>query len=213
MKLLIMGAAGSGKGTVAERIVETYHIAHISTGNMFRYEIVNETELGLIAKSYIDQGLLVPDEVTIEMVMQRIQQPDCVGGYLLDGFPRTLQQCLAFNQALANHNEQLDLVIHLDIADEQLIERITGRRVCPNCGATYHLKFSPAKVDGICDKCQSSLIHRSDDTLEKLNERLSAYHQYTKPVIEYYRSMGLVVDVDAGKDKETVWQLTKQLIG
>jgi len=212
MKLLIMGAAGAGKGTVAEKIVETYQVAHISTGNMFRSEIKNGTELGLIAKSYIDQGLLVPDEVTIKMVMQRIQQPDCVNGYLLDGYPRTLPQCLAFDEALSQHDQILDLVVNLVIADELLIERITGRRICPSCDATYHIKYGPSKVEGICDKCGTGLIQRSDDTVEKLQERLASYAKQTVPVVEHYRAMGKVVDVDASVAKDAVWSATHKLL-
>ena len=192
-----MGPAGSGKGTISSTIVEKYHLTHISTGDMFRYHISNNTELGQLAQQYTNAGKLVPDEVTIEMLKNRLAQDDVKNGYLLDGFPRTLAQAKAFEVLSKEINQEVDCVLSLVLPLDLLIERITGRRVCPNCGASYHIKNVKPKQDGICDVCGSELIQRKDDTEEKLMVRLSEHDRNTAPVIKYYDSIGLVHEIDA----------------
>lgn len=197
MNIIIMGPAGSGKGTISSTIVEKYHLTHISTGDMFRYHISNNTELGQLAQQYTNAGKLVPDEVTIEMLKNRLAQDDVKNGYLLDGFPRTLAQAKAFEVLSKKINQEVDCVLSLVLPLDLLIERITGRRVCPNCGASYHIKNVKPKQDGICDVCGSELIQRKDDTEEKLMVRLSEHDRNTAPVIKYYDSIGLVHEIDA----------------
>ena len=197
MNIIIMGPAGSGKGTISSTIVEKYHLTHISTGDMFRYHISNNTELGQLAQQYTNAGKLVPDEVTIEMLKNRLAQDDVKNGYLLDGFPRTLAQGKAFEVLSKEINQEVDCVLSLVLPLDLLIERITGRRVCPNCGASYHIKNVKPKQDGICDVCGSELIQRKDDTEEKLMVRLSEHDRNTAPVIKYYDSIGLVHEIDA----------------
>ena len=197
MNIIIMGPAGSGKGTISSTIVEKYHLTHISTGDMFRYHISNNTELGQLAQQYTNAGKLVPDEVTIEMLKNRLAQDDVKNGYLLDGFPRTLAQAKAFEVLSKEINQEVDCVLSLVLPLDLLIERITGRRVCPNCGASYHIKNVKPKQDGICDVCGSELIQRKDDTEEKLMVRLSEHDRNTAPVIKYYDSIGLVHEIDA----------------
>ena len=199
MNIVIMGPAGSGKGTVSSAIVEKFGVTHISTGDMFRYNIANNTPLGLKAKAYMDQGKLVPDEVTIEMLAQRLSRHDLNNGYLLDGFPRTLDQAKAFETLEAKLNMPIDVVLSLVLPLDMLVARITGRRVCPKCGASYHISNAKPKIDGICDVCGTPLIQRGDDTEEKLMVRLSEHDRNTAPVIEYYESKGLVKEVDASK--------------
>lgn len=197
MNIIIMGPAGSGKGTISSTIVEKYHLTHISTGDMFRYHISNNTELGQLAQQYTNAGKLVPDEVTVEMLKNRLAQDDVKNGYLLDGFPRTLAQAKAFEVLSKEINQEVDCVLSLVLPLDLLIERITGRRVCPNCGASYHIKNVKPKQDGICDVCGSELIQRKDDTEEKLMVRLSEHDRNTAPVIKYYDSIGLVHEIDA----------------
>ena len=197
MNIIIMGPAGSGKGTISSTIVEKYHLTHISTGDMFRYHISNNTELGQLAQQYTNAGKLVPDEVTIEMLKNRLAQDDVKNGYLLDGFPRTLAQAKAFEVLSKEINQEVDCVLSLVLPLDLLIERITGRRVCPNCGASYHIKNVKPKQDGICDVCGGELIQRKDDTEEKLMVRLSEHDRNTAPVIKYYDSIGLVHEIDA----------------
>ena len=197
MNIIIMGPAGSGKGTISSTIVEKYHLTHISTGDMFRYHISNNTELGQLAQQYTNAGKLVPDEVTIEMLKNRLAQDDVKNGYLLDGFPRTLAQAKAFEVLSKEINQEVDCVLSLVLPLDLLIERITGRRVCPNCGASYHIKNVKPKQDGICDVCGCELIQRKDDTEEKLMVRLSEHDRNTAPVIKYYDSIGLVHEIDA----------------
>ena len=197
MNIIIMGPAGSGKGTISSTIVEKYHLTHISTGDMFRYHISNNTELGQLAQQYTNAGKLVPDEVTIEMLKNRLAQDDVKNGYLLDGFPRTLAQAKAFEVLSKEINQEVDCVLSLVLPLDLLIERITGRRVCPNCGTSYHIKNVKPKQDGICDVCGSELIQRKDDTEEKLMVRLSEHDRNTAPVIKYYDSIGLVHEIDA----------------
>ncbi len=199
MNIVIMGPAGSGKGTVSSAIVEKFGVTHISTGDMFRYNIANNTPLGLKAKTYMDQGKLVPDEVTIEMLAERLSRNDLNHGYLLDGFPRTLDQAKAFEKLETQLNMPIDVVLSMVLPLDMLVSRITGRRVCPKCGASYHIVNAKPKIDGICDVCGTALIQREDDTQEKLMVRLSEHDRNTAPVIEYYESKGLVKEVDASK--------------
>ena len=199
MNIVIMGPAGSGKGTVSSAIVEKFGVTHISTGDMFRYNIANNTPLGLKAKTYMDQGKLVPDEVTIEMLAERLSRNDLNHGYLLDGFPRTLDQAKAFEKLETQLNMPIDVVLSMVLPLDMLVSRITGRRVCPKCGASYHITNAKPKTEGICDVCGTPLIQREDDTEEKLMVRLSEHDRNTAPVIEYYESKGLVKEVDASK--------------
>lgn len=206
MNILIMGAAGSGKGTMSKMIVQKYNIPHISTGNMFREAMAAETELGIVAKKYIDRGMLVPDDTTIAMIRERLLRPDCKQGYLLDGYPRTLVQAHAFEDIANEIGRPVQIVLNLAVELDALAPRVTGRRICETCGAIYHIQFSPSKVEGICDKCQTPLTHRSDDTVEQLAVRLKEHVLLTKPVLDYYSSEGLVRYVDATKDIDSVWR-------
>ncbi len=212
MNILIMGPAGSGKGTMSKYIKEEYDLAHISTGDMLRENVKKETPLGLTAKGYMEDGRLVPDELINAMVKDRIQQPDCDNGYLMDGFPRTLVQARAFEDITKAIDKTVDIVINLKVDVDNLAGRITGRRVCKNCGSIYHIKNNPSKIEGICDVCGSPLIQRKDDTLEQLQVRLNEHAKNTEPVLDYYRDKGLVVDIDASKSAELVWEQVKQAI-
>ncbi|NLA78017.1 MAG: adenylate kinase [Erysipelothrix sp.] len=197
MNILISGAAGSGKSTVSREIIKVYDIPHISTGNMFRDAMRHETEVGLQAKSYIDRGMLVPDDIVVRMIKERLQQPDCQKGYLLDGFPRTLAQAVAFEDIAAEIKRPVELVLNLSVELDALIHRVVDRRVCENCKAIYNLEYMPPKIENTCDLCGSPLNHRSDDTLEQLVVRLKEYVFLTKPVLDYYMYKGLVKYVDA----------------
>ena len=206
LKMLIMGPAGAGKGTMSNLICDYYNIPHISTGDMFREELRQETQLGLQAKSYMAAGLLVPDEVTIAMVKSRLSRPDCEGGYLLDGFPRSLPQAQAIESLGIN------CVINLTIAEERLVERIVDRRICRDCGAIYNVSTLPSQVEGVCDECGGELYQRLDDTYEKLMVRLDSYRQETEPVVEYYREKGVVHDIDAGREISEVFSSIQQVL-
>lgn len=206
MNLLIMGPAGSGKGTMSAKIVEAYHIAHISTGDMFRSAIANQTPVGIEAKSYIDEGQLVPDAVTDRMVKERISQDDCLDGYLLDGYPRNIHQAQAVEVMSSEINRPIELVINLVVDYDLLIRRITGRRMCKQCGEIYHIDSKPSKVEGICDLCGGELYQRSDDNEEELKVRYEIYETETAPVIDYFREKGLVKDVNAAQDVELVFK-------
>ena len=200
LRMLIMGPAGSGKGTMSERICADYRIPHISTGDMFREELKLNTELGQQAQSYMSQGLLVPDEVTIAMVKSRISRDDCANGYLLDGFPRSLPQAMAISDL------DIDAVINLKIDEQLLVDRIVERRICRNCGAIYNRISLPSKMEGVCDQCGGELYQRSDDSYEKLRVRLDSYHNETQAAVDYFRDRGLVYDIDAGQAKEDVYR-------
>ncbi len=212
MNILIMGAAGSGKGTMAEKIIEKYKIAHISTGNMFRSHIYAQTELGKLAQSYIDQGKLVPDDVTIEMVRQRLLEDDTQRGYLLDGFPRTLPQAEAFEEISKEIKRPVKAVINLQVHLDDLKERVLGRRLCRNCGAIFHVKFDPPKQDGVCDYCGHELVHRSDDNAEMLATRLQEHVLQTQPVLDLYGSENLVHNIDASKPIDEVFEQIDQVL-
>ncbi|NTW96098.1 MAG: adenylate kinase [Erysipelotrichaceae bacterium] len=205
MNILLMGAAGSGKGTMAARIIADYDIPHISSGNMFRAAINAQTELGKIAQTYMDRGHLVPDELTIAMVKERLSQKDCQKGYLLDGFPRTLKQAEAFEDIAREIGRPVEAVFNLTVHLEDLKQRVTGRRICETCGAIYNTVGSAPKVHGICDRCGSPLVHRSDDTVEQLGNRLHEHMVLTQPVLDFYREKALVHNVDASRKPELVY--------
>ena len=205
MNILIMGPAGSGKGTMSAKILESFKIPHISTGDMFRANIKEGTELGKKAQEYMNAGKLVPDEITVAMVADRLKQPDCQVGYLLDGYPRTLVQAKSFENLSKEIAKPVEVVINLVVEFEALADRITGRRMWKNCGAIYHVRNHPSQVEGICDVCGSPLIQRADDTEEQLRVRLDEHEKNTKPVLDYYREKGLVVDINATRSIDEVW--------
>ncbi|CAM3087150.1 adenylate kinase [Paenibacillus sediminis] len=196
MNILFMGPPGAGKGTQAEVIVKEFGIPHISTGDAFRLAIKQGTPIGLKAKEYMDQGLLVPDDVTIGIVEERLKQPDCEKGFLLDGFPRTLSQAEALDNILSSMNRKLDHVINLKVDRNRLLARLTGRRICKNCGSTYHVIFNPPKEDGVCDKCGGELYQRSDDNEESVGTRLDEYLNKTAPLLTFYEGKGLLRQID-----------------
>ncbi|CAM4482924.1 adenylate kinase [Paenibacillus tarimensis] len=204
MNILFMGPPGAGKGTQAERIVETFEIPHISTGDAFRLAMKQGTPLGQKAKEYVDQGLLVPDDVTNGIVRERLQQSDCDKGFLLDGFPRTLAQAEALDDMLSDMGKQINHVVNLKVDRSLLLARLTGRRICKACGATYHVLFNPPKQEGVCDKCEGELYQRSDDTEEKVGTRLDEYISKTAPLLAYYENKGLLREVDGEKEIDTV---------
>lgn len=204
MKIVLMGGPGAGKGTQATQLVERFHFPHISTGDMFRAAIKNGTELGLKAKSFMDAGGLVPDEVTIGIVAERLALPDCANGFLLDGFPRTLAQGNALGHILDRLGMMLDGVINLEVDEEVLIPRLTGRRICRKCGASYHMIFNPPKQEGVCGQCGGELYQRSDDTLETAKNRLNVYNQQTEPLISFYQEQGLLKLIDGDQPIDQV---------
>ena len=204
MKIILMGPPGAGKGTQAEKLVDLYQIPHISTGDMFRKAQKDGTELGLKAKSYMDQGQLVPDEVTVGIVKERLAEADCKEGFLLDGFPRTVQQADALDTILAELNMALDCVVNIEVDKAFLVDRLTGRRVCRACGATYHIANKAPKVEGVCDKCGGELYQRGDDTIETVSNRLDVYAAQTAPLIDYYKSKGIMSSIDGSKSMEEV---------
>ena len=206
MKIVMLGAPGAGKGTQAIKIADKYDIPHISTGDIFRANIKGGTELGQKAKSYIDKGELVPDEVTIGMLLDRIAQDDCKNGYVLDGFPRTIPQAESLTEALKSQGDQIDFALNIDVPDEAIIERMSGRRACPKCGATYHIVYAAPKTENICDKCGTELIIRSDDKPETVKERLNVYHQQTEPLIAYYKAAGVLREVDGTQELPKVFE-------
>ncbi len=212
MNILIMGPAGAGKGTMSELILKEYDIPHISTGDMLRENVRNNTELGKTAKSYMEAGKLVPDDVINAMVEDRLQQPDCQKGYLLDGFPRTLVQAEAFSEIADKIGKPVECVIALEVDFEILKDRITGRRICSKCGAIYHVKGHPSKVEGVCDECGGELIQRKDDTVEQLKVRMDEYEKSTKPVIDFYEARGVVKHVNAAQAKEDVFAVIQEAL-
>lgn len=213
MKIIMLGAPGAGKGTQAKMIAEKYGIPHISTGDIFRANIKNGTELGKKAKSYMDQGQLVPDELTLGLIMDRFKEDDCKNGYVLDGFPRTIPQAEALDAALKANGEKIDFAIDVDVPDENIVKRMGGRRACVNCGATYHIVYSPTKVEGKCDKCGEDLIVRDDDKPETVLSRLEVYHNQTQPLIDYYNEQGVLKTVDGTVDMKDVFDAIIKILG
>lgn len=213
MKIVMLGAPGAGKGTQAKKIADKYQIPHISTGDIFRANIKNGTELGMKAKAFMDQGLLVPDEITIGMLMDRIGQDDCKNGYVLDGFPRTIPQAESLTRALTALGQKIDYAINIEVPDENIISRMSGRRACLTCGATYHVVFAPPAKEGICDVCGSQLILRDDDKPETVEKRLAVYHDQTKPLIDYYRGEEVLAEVDGTQEMEKVFQSIVDILG
>ena len=213
MKIIMLGAPGAGKGTQAIMISEKYGIPHISTGDIFRANIKNGTELGKKAREYMDQGLLVPDELTCDLVVDRISRDDCSKGYILDGFPRTIPQAQALDRALENMKTSLDYAIDVDVPDENIVNRMSGRRACPGCGATYHVMFRAPKQEGICDECGEKLIVRADDLPETVQKRLTVYHDQTQPLIDYYDKKGILKTVDGTKHVEEVFSDITSILG
>jgi adenylate kinase len=202
--LVLLGPPGAGKGTQAERLEEELKLPHVASGDLFRENLRNETELGLLAKTYMDKGDLVPDDVTIAMVRERLQRPDCDRGAILDGFPRTQPQAESLDRMLADMGRQLDGVLYIAVPDEELVRRLSGRWICRQCQAPYHTLFSPPASEGVCDACGGVLYQRDDDKPETVRARLKVYHQQTSPLIDYYRRTGLLVEVDGAGDIETV---------
>ena len=209
MNIILMGLPGAGKGTQASEIVKKFPIPHISTGDMFRKAIKDETDLGKEAKSYMDRGELVPDEVTVGIVKERISEDDAKKGFLLDGFPRTIEQAEALNNIMSELDREIDAVINIEVPEEELMNRLTGRRICEKCGTTYHLVFNPPKVDGICDIDGGKLYQREDDNPETVSNRLSVNVKQSKPILEYYDEKGVLKNIDGAKDIDEV---TKDVI-
>ncbi len=213
MKVIMLGAPGAGKGTQAKKIAAKYDIPHISTGDIFRANIKNGTELGKKAKTYMDQGLLVPDELVVDLVVDRVNQEDCAKGYVLDGFPRTIPQAEALDKALEKLGQKMDYAIDVDVPDEAIVSRMGGRRACVGCGATYHLVYAPTKEEGICDVCGKELILRDDDKPETVKKRLNVYHEQTQPLIDYYTKAGILKSVDGTVDLNDVFKAIVDILG
>lgn len=213
MKIIMLGAPGAGKGTQAQRIAAKYDIPHISTGDIFRANIKAGTELGKKAKSYMDAGALVPDDLVVDLVVDRIGQDDCKNGYVLDGFPRTIPQAESLTKALKEKNDDIDFAIDVEVPDEYIIRRMEGRRACVNCGATYHLVNIPPKKEGICDKCGSELVLRDDDKPETVAKRLEVYHDQTQPLINYYKEEGHLAEVDGTRSMDEVFAAILGILG
>ena len=213
MKIIMLGAPGAGKGTQAKKIAAKYGIPHISTGDIFRANIKEGTELGKKAKTYMDQGLLVPDELVVDLVVDRLQQDDCKKGYVLDGFPRTIPQAESLDAALTKVGDKMEYAIDVNVPDENIVNRMGGRRACVGCGATYHIVYNPTKVEGICDACGEKLILRDDDKPETVQKRLGVYHEQTQPLIDYYTKAGILKEVDGTVDMEEVFQNIVQILG
>lgn len=213
MRIIMLGAPGAGKGTQAKQIADKYQIPHISTGDIFRMNIKEGTELGKKAKTFMDQGALVPDELTVALVVDRIQKEDCKNGFVLDGFPRTIPQAEALDKKLAEMEEKMDYAIDVDVPDENIVNRMGGRRACVNCGSTYHIVSIPTKVEGICDKCGNEVVLRDDDKPETVQKRLKVYHEQTQPLINYYNSQGILKSVNGVRPMEDVFAEIVRILG
>lgn len=213
MKIVMLGAPGAGKGTQAKKIAGKYRVPHISTGDIFRANIKGGTKLGMEAKGYIDKGQLVPDEITIGMLMDRIQETDCERGYVLDGFPRTIPQAESLSEALGARGESIDYAIDVDVPDDKIISRMAGRRACLSCGATYHVVYNPPSNEGICSVCGKDLILRDDDKPETVLNRLNVYHDRTKPLIAYYKKEGVLNEVDGTRSLDEVFDSIVAILG
>lgn len=213
MKIIMLGAPGAGKGTQAKMIAEKYGLPHISTGDIFRANIKNGTELGKEAKEYMDKGLLVPDELTVRLLLDRVAQDDCKNGYVLDGFPRTIPQAEVLDEKLSELGEKVDFAINVDVPDENIVNRMSGRRACLSCGATYHIVSIPPKKEGICDVCGSELVLRDDDKPETVQNRLKVYHDQTQPLINFYEKKGVLRSVDGTLPMEEVFTAITKILG
>ena len=213
MKIIMLGAPGAGKGTQAKQIADKYSIPHISTGDIFRANIKNGTELGMEAKKYMDQGQLVPDELTVKILLDRVAQDDCKNGYVLDGFPRTIPQAEALDAALAKLNDKIDYAINVEVPDDNIINRMGGRRACVGCGATYHVVFNAPKLEDTCDSCGEKLILRDDDKPETVKKRLDVYHEQTQPLIDYYSKKGVLAEVDGTQAMDDVFNAIVNVLG
>ena len=213
MKIVMLGAPGAGKGTQAKMIADKYSIPHISTGDIFRANIKEGTALGLEAKSYMDQGKLVPDELTVKILLDRVAKDDCANGYVLDGFPRTIPQAEVLKDALAKLNDKIDYAVNVDVPDENIVKRMSGRRACVTCGATYHIEHVPPKTEGICDRCGAALILRDDDKPETVLNRLKIYHDQTQPLIDFYTNEGILKTVDGTVDVKVVFENIISILG
>lgn len=213
MKIIMLGAPGAGKGTQAKQIADKYGVPHISTGDIFRANIKNGTELGKKAKEYMDQGLLVPDELTVKLLLDRVANPDCANGYVLDGFPRTIPQAEVLDAALTELGDKIDYAVNVDVPDENIVKRMSGRRACLACGATYHIEHIPPKTEGICDKCGQKLVLREDDKPETVMKRLNVYHEQTQPLIDFYSNKGILKSVDGTVDMMDVFAAIVEILG
>jgi len=213
LNIILLGPPGAGKGTQAKLISEKYSIPHISTGDIFRKNISNKTPLGMEAKSYMDKGQLVPDELTIEIVKDRLSEEDCKNGFLLDGFPRTVKQAEALDEFLTNKNSKTDAALLIDVPQGLILERMTGRRVCGECGASYHIKFVKPNTEGVCDICGGELVQRKDDTKETVLQRLEVYSKQTQPLIEYYKNKDVLFELDGTKEKNEVFENISDVLG
>lgn len=213
MKIIMLGAPGAGKGTQAKMIADKYGVPHISTGDIFRANIKNGTELGMEAKKYMDQGLLVPDELTVRILLDRVAQDDCKNGYVLDGFPRTIPQAEVLDSELTKLGDHIDYAINVDVPDENIVKRMSGRRACLTCGATYHVEHVPPKKEGICDVCGSELVLRDDDKPETVKNRLNVYHEQTQPLIDFYTEKGVLKTVDGTVPMEEVFAAITAILG
>ena len=209
MNIIFLGPPGAGKGTQAKILVEKYGIPQISTGDMLREHVAKGTELGMKAKEYMEKGQLVPDEIILSMVKERLSQDDAQKGFILDGFPRTVAQAEALDKLLEEMGKKIEYVLALIVPDEELVTRLTGRRTCKNCGMMYHIKFKPPKVEGKCDACGGELYQRADDNEETVRNRLKVYHEQTAPLIEYYKKKGVLFEIDGSKSIE---EITQQII-
>jgi adenylate kinase len=213
MKIIMLGAPGAGKGTQAKMIAEKYSVPHISTGDIFRAHIKNGTELGMEAKKYMDQGLLVPDELTVKILLDRVAKDDCANGYVLDGFPRTIPQAKVLDNALTAMGDAIDFAVNVDVPDENIVERMSGRRACLACGATYHIEHVPPKAEGICDVCGQELVLRDDDKPETVLNRLNVYHEQTQPLIDFYNEKGVLKNIDGTVDMKDVFAAIVEILG
>ena len=213
MKIIMLGAPGAGKGTQAKMIADKYQVPHISTGDIFRANIKNGTELGQEAKKYMDQGLLVPDELTVKILLDRVANEDCKNGYVLDGFPRTIPQAEVLDKALTELSDKIDYAINVDVPDENIIKRMSGRRACLACGATYHIEHVPPVQEGICDRCGKELVLRDDDQPETVKNRLNVYHEQTQPLIDFYTNKGVLKTVDGTVDMKDVFSAIINILG
>ncbi len=213
MRIIMLGAPGAGKGTQAKKIADKYGIPHISTGDIFRANIKEGTELGKKAKAYMDQGALVPDELVVDLVADRLKQPDCEKGYVLDGFPRTIPQAESLDQVLSSMGQEISCAVNVEVPDDHIVRRMSGRRACVGCGATYHVVHAPSKKEGICDRCGEALVLRDDDKPETVEKRLSVYHEQTQPLMDYYSGKGCLREVDGTKDMEEVFRDICTILG